>query len=122
MTISIKGKEYPYHFGMGAIELYCNAMDCDIEGLSMIDSATSRIGNVRAITTLILSAVQNGCEINRVPFDVSYREMQVVLDEMDQPDFNDIMENFAKSKYLGKTMSEHLMGSLEPEYDKKKVS
>jgi len=106
---------------MGAIEIYCNNMGCDIEGLAMIDDPNPGINTMKAITTLVLSAVQNGCELNRVPFDISYRDLQVALEEMEQDDFKAIMENFAKSKYLGRTIQEYFAASIEPD-DKKKAS
>lgn len=118
MNITVNSKEYPLHWGMGCIQIYCDTMECDIDGLSLIDSAPTEIKKIQAITTLILSAVQNGCEINRVPFDITYRDLQVSLDEMPQDEFTSIMTDFTKSKYLGKTIEEHLLGDVD---DKKKA-
>lgn len=110
MQITIKDKKYDLSWGMGAIELYCDSMDCDIDGLIYIDDNTNLKRKQKAITVLILAAIQNGCELGDIPFDVSYRQMQQALSDMDQLIFNAIIEDFIKSRYFGKTVSEYFFG------------
>ena len=119
MNITINGNEYQLQWGMGAIELYCEKMDCDIDGLSLIDNAPSQKESAKAIVTLVLSAIQNGCELAGNPFAVTYRQLQAAFDEMPQDEFKLILDDFTKSKYLGKTILEHLSASVV-ESDKKK--
>jgi hypothetical protein len=107
---------------MGAIEIYCDAMDCDIDGLSYIGDNTNLKRKQKAITELILAAIQNGCELVNKDFDISYRQLQLWISEADQELFNKILADFMKSKYFGKTVSEHIFGITpeEPEVSKKK--
>ena len=112
MQITIKDKKYDLNWGLGAIEIYCDAMDCDIEGLSYIGDNTNLIRKQKAITFLILAAIQNGCEINNIVFDVSYRQMQQWISEANQKIFDAVLDDFMKSRYFGKTVSEHIFGIM----------
>lgn len=97
---------------MGAIEIYCDAMDCDIDGLDKV--ITLNREQPKAIVTIILSAIRNWCELNNVDFGVTYRQMQAWLDEAPQDTYMSIMEDFKQSKYLGRTIAAYLLGD-EPE-------
>lgn len=98
---------------MGAIEMYCDAMDCDIDGLSYIGDNSNLVRKQKALTILILSGIQNGCELAEIPFDITYRQLQQWLSDVEQNIFNEILDNFMKSRYFGKTVSEHIFG-IEP--------
>lgn len=113
MQITINNKVYDLEWGLGAIELYCDAMDCDIDGLSYIGDNTDLKRKQKAITILILSAIQNACELAGKPFDVSYRLMQKWISDADQEIFDATLADFMKSRYFGKTVSEHIFG-IEP--------
>lgn len=110
MNLTINNKEYGLQWGMGAIELYCDAMNCDIDGIDMVTTVCRE--QPKAIVTLILSALRNYAELHNQTLDVSYRQLQVWLDESEQKTFNEIMENFKNSKYFGKTIAEYLFGQV----------
>jgi len=112
MKLKIEGTEYGLQWGMGAIEIYCDKMDCDLEGLDKI--ITINRHQAKAITSLILSAIENWCEINDITCNISYRKLQAFLSELDQSEYTAIMEDFSKSKYLGKTIRYYFSGEDEP--------
>ena len=122
MQIIINDKEYPLHWGMGALEIYCDIMECDLDGLGMIDDQAKPLQMQKAIVTLIYAGIKNGCEVNEVPFDLSMPKLRVYLDDLAQDKFKAIMDDFADSKYLGKTLRQHLYGDVvvdEPNNKKK---
>ncbi len=118
MEITVQGKNYPLQWGMGAIEIYCDMLECGIEGLSMVDSGTP-LEMQKAISTLIFAAAKNGCDVYDIPFDLTMPKLKARLDEMEQEKFAEIMADFTNSKYLGKTRLEHLTDNLS-ETDLKK--
>jgi hypothetical protein len=122
MQITINNKLYDLAWGLGAIEIYCDAMDCDIDGLSYIGDNTDLKRKQKAITYLILAAIQNGLELKNEVLDVSYRTLQLWISEADQKLFNEVMDNFMKSRYFGKTVSEHIFGIAPTEEPVKKKS
>jgi len=121
MQITILNKEYPLQWGMGAIENYCDMMECDIDGIAMIADRTDIIKNQRAIAVLILSAVKNGCDVYDEVFDVSLPKLRVAIDEMPQEKLQGILNDFENSKFFGKTMLEHLTGTVPATPAKKKT-
>lgn len=106
-------KHYPLQWGMGALEIYCDLMECDLDGLGMIDDASNALQMQKAIVALIYAGIKNGCEVNELEFDVTLPKLRVCLDDMEQAKFKAIMDDFANSKYLGKTLREHLYGELQ---------
>jgi hypothetical protein len=120
MNITINNKEYGLHWGMGAIEIYCDRMNCELDGLDKIYIPGRDQG--KAITNLILAALQNYGEINNAPADVTYRQLQAFIDESDESVFKSIMDDFAHSKYLGKTIMQHLVPEGAPEDTPEKKS
>lgn len=108
MKLTINDKEYGLQWGMGAIEIYCDSMNCDIEGIDMV--TTQGRNQPKAIVTLILAALQNYAELNNEPFNINYRQLQFWLSEAKQETFKEIMEDFKASKYFGRTIAEYLFG------------
>ena len=108
MILTVKSKSYPLVWGMGAFEIFCDAMSCDLED---IDKALNpnREQN-RYLVNLILAAMKNGAELESAyePFDVSYKELQLFLDNAPDTTLPEIMVDFKASKYLGKTIAEYL--------------
>lgn len=109
MKITINDKEYGLQWGMGAIEIYCDKMNCDMDGLDKITSPGR--DQIKAIVTLILSGLTNYSEINETALDVSYKQLQVWLDEAPQDQYRAILEDWKASKYFGRTISEYLFGT-----------
>lgn len=118
MKITIKGNEYGLQWGMGAIELYCDAMDCEIEGLDKVYMPNREQG--KALTNLILAGLKNHAELNNEDMPVTYRELQAWIDDTEQDTFKAVMDDWNKSKYLGKTISSYLIGEPEEGSAKKK--
>lgn len=115
MQITIKDNDYPLQWGMGAIEIFCDMMGCDLDGLNMVENKENPLQMQKAITTLIYAGIRNGCEVNDKQCLVDMPKLRVYLDELPQEGLNAIMDNFINSKYLGKTLREHLFGPLQTE-------
>lgn len=115
MNLEIKGESYPLIWGMGCLEIFCDAMSCDLED---IDKALNpnREQN-KYLVNLILAAMKNGAELESAyePFNVSYKEMQRFLDEAPEITLAQILEDFKASKYLGKTIAEYLFAEVAEE-------
>lgn len=122
MQITINDKKYHLNWGLGAIEIYCDTLDCDIDGLSYLGDNTNLVRKSKAITTLFLAGVQNACELGNKDFDVTYRQMQNWISEAEQKTFDSVFEDFMKSRYFGKTVSEHIFGVVPVEEPTKKKS
>lgn len=107
MKLKINDKEYPLQWGMGAIEMWCDTLNLDLTDLDTMILAPGP-DYIKQITTLIHCALKNGAEIESIhdDFEISYRRLQRILDEMPQEQYNAILEDFRNSKYLGRTISE----------------
>jgi hypothetical protein len=112
MKITINGKEYGLQWGLGAIELYCDHVGCDVDDLELAIGSSKSIDRTKAICTLTTCAIQNWCELNDITFDVTYRKFQAWLNEQPQETANDIITDWKKSMYFGKTIGEHLFGEI----------
>lgn len=123
MKLTINDKEYGLQWGMGAIIIYCDTLDCDIEGLDKAITSPTEIERVKAITTLILSAIQNWCEIpeNHTDFDLTYKKLEIWLDEAPQDEYNAILANWKASKIHGKTIGQIYFNELPISDSKKKT-
>lgn len=115
MTITINNVEYPLQWGMGALEIYCDTMDCDLDGLSLIEDKLHPLLMQKAIVALVYGGVRNSCEINDLECKVTIPKLRHALNELPQEQFKAIMDDFINSKYLGKTLREHLFGNVDPE-------
>jgi hypothetical protein len=118
MKINFGGKDRGFQWGMGCLEKYCDLMDCDIEGLDMA-FLPGRSQN-RAMTNLLLAAMHNFAELNDEVIDFNYVKIQAWLDEAPQDTLTQLLENFKKSKYLGRTIEDFFAMNEEPEADVKK--
>lgn len=121
MKLKIKGKEYQLEWGMRAIEIYCDKMDCDIDDIDIHLASTKLIDQMRAINNLTLAAIQNGCENSspKVEFDVSYNDYLSFLDNNPEDTSTKIIEDWKQSYFFGKKVAEHFFGQVE-ETDSKK--
>lgn len=120
MTITINDKEYLLQWGMGALEIYCDTMECDLDGLSMIEDTTKPLQAQKALVALISAALKNGCDYRGEAYTLPPAQLKVYLDEAPQEKFTEIMDDFANSRYLGKTVREHLYAGLNVDNSKKK--
>lgn len=115
MKITLKDKDYQLEWGMGALEIYCDNMHCDLLGLDMV-LVPNREQN-KAVVTLIAAAIENGLALQEPPqeMDVTYRQLQKFLDDAPQATLTKIMEDFRKSKYFGVTMEDYLLSTMGEE-------
>ncbi|HVW99720.1 MAG TPA: hypothetical protein VHA52_04640 [Candidatus Babeliaceae bacterium] len=119
MKIVINDTDYGLQWGMGALEIYCDAMGCDIDGLDKVFLVNKEQN--KAIVSLILAAVQNYSELKDEPLTLSVRQLQAWLDE-DAKNLPEVLDDFKNSKYLGRTISEYLLGEEPGEVSIKKKS
>lgn len=112
MTITINDREYGLQWGLGAIELFCDQMNCDVDDIDLAVGSAKAIERMKAICVLTTCAMQNWCELNGLPFDLTYRQFQVWITEQPQETANNIIEDWKKSMYFGKTIGEHLFGGV----------
>jgi len=122
MNITIKDKNYRLVWGMGAIEIYCDTLECDLDGLAMIEDVSQPLKQLKAMLTIVYAAIKNGCEIDNVECDVTYRQLQEWLDQAEQGTADNIMQDFAQSKIFGKTLSEYFQTQPEETGKVKKKS
>ena len=66
MTISIKGKEYGFQWGMGAIEIYMDTMGYTVVAEALDVLVMPNKDQNRAVVVIFLAAIQNWCELNNV--------------------------------------------------------
>lgn len=115
MNLKINNKDYPLQFGIGAIEIYCDKMDCDIDDIDLQIGSPKQIIQLKAINNLALAALQNGCELAGIPFDLNYRQFQQWLDTEPQETAKMIIEEWKKSSMLGVKVSEYYFNEVLPE-------
>lgn len=105
MKINFGGKERGFQWGMGCLEKYCDLMDCDMEGLILF--TYNNKAQIKAATSLLLAGMLNYSEINDEAIDYNYSKVQLWLDEAPQDTWTAIVNDFVKSKYLGKTIEDY---------------
>lgn len=106
MKFNIGGKERGVQFGMGAIQIYCDEMDCDVEGLDhILNPKGKRL--FEAIGKIIFAGLSNYCNLNDEIIDFDVHKVQSWIDELPQEDYNSIMEHFKLSKIFGKSIQDH---------------
>lgn len=118
MNLKINDKEYPLQFGLGAVELYCEKMDCDIDDIDTHVFSEKTITQIKALNTMALCALQNGCEIAGIPFNLTYRQFQLWLQDQPQEIATDIMNEWIKVTAPKTNMSDGTVADPEA----KKVS
>ena len=114
MKFNIGGKERGVQFGMGAIQIYCDEMDCDVEGLNHIMGGKKQF---KAISAIIYAGLSNYCGLNDEMVDFDALKVSSWIDELPQEDYNSIMEHFKLSKVFGKSIQDHFnaVNDLEDE-------
>jgi len=113
MTLTINNKDYPLSWGMGCLEIFCDTLDCEIDGLEKV--ITPGKDQIKYLTTLILSALKNGANLESAydDFEVSYKALQKEMDSWDEGQFKLVIDDFKSSRYFGKTMADHLFLEVE---------
>jgi len=114
MNLKINGKTYPLEWGMGAIEIYCDRNDCDIDDIDAHLLSPRKIDSMKALYNLTLAAIENGCEsaIPKVEFDLTIHIFRSWLDRQPQSVADEIVSDWKKSFLFGKTVAEHFFGEL----------
>lgn len=113
MNLKINDKDYPLHWGMGCIEMFCDTLSCEITDLDIAFNPGKE--QIKYLTTLIHCAVKNGADVESVwdDFEVSYRQVQKAMDDLAPETYKAIIDDFLASKYFGKTVGEHLFAEIE---------
>jgi hypothetical protein len=117
MNLEINGKKYPLEWGMGAIEAYCDMLDCDITDIDIHLMSDKLITKIKAMNNLTLCAIKNGCENSepKVDFDINYHSLQVWMERQPQYVADAIITDWKKSYYFGKTIAEYFFGEIPEE-------
>lgn len=116
MKITIKGKEYGLHWGLGAIEcaseiyeipentlfLESISRDYDIE-----DNEIKSIGKeYGVIKEVVLGAIVNWCDENDVKVDFTPKNFTNAFNELTVDDRNTLLIEYKKSIYNGRVVEE----------------
>lgn len=120
MNLKINGKTYPLEWGMGAIEMYCDRQDCDIDDIDIHLMSPRQIDSIRALNNLTLAAIENGCDcaVPKIEFDLTKEVFRSWLDKQPQSIANEIIDDWKKSFLFGKTVAEHFFGEVQDEPEK----
>lgn len=117
MKITIKGKEYGLHWGLGAFESAGEVydMDCNTLFLEAIareyeyneDGGIKSIGKEIGIhKEAVLGAVINWCDENDVKFDFTVKNFTNAFNDFTPELRKEILEDFKKSIYNGRIVEE----------------
>lgn len=117
MKLEINGKSYPLEWGMGAIENYCDMLDCDITDIDIHLTSPKIITKIKAMNNLTLCAIKNACENSnpKIDFDINYHGLQVWMERQPQSVADEIITDWKKSYYFGKTIAEYFFGEIPDE-------
>lgn len=125
MKVTINENEYGLQWGLGALEIYQEAMESSL-GVSLgmeeaLDLAVMKNRDqTKALVHLALAGMRNYAEVNDLSFDLNYRKLQAWASEAEQKEWDAVIEDFTKSKFFGRTISEVLGGTTESTSTKKK--
>lgn len=127
MKVTINENEYGLQWGLGALEIYQEAMESSL-GVSLgmeeaLDLAVMKNRDqTKALVNLALAGMRNYAEVNDLSFDLTYRKLQAWASEAEQKEWDAVIEDFTKSKFFGRTISEVLGGTTESTSTTKKKS
>lgn len=113
MKVTINENEYGLQWGLGAIEIYTEAME-RATGLSLgmeeaLDLAIMKNKDqFKALINLALAGFQNYAEVNELFFDLTYRKVQAWVSDAPQEEWDAVIDDFKKSKFLGRSIEEAL--------------
>lgn len=115
--VKIGGKVRGIQFGMGAIELYCDILNCDLEQLDWIFSGDKHM--LKAIPALVYAGLTNYEELKPDGAEETFtlRQVQAWLDECTQDEYARIIDIWKKSKYMGITIEQYYFGSIEDQIE-----
>lgn len=109
MQLEIKGNKWQLSWGSGALESLCNDLGISLQDIeyAVLDDDTTLLNK------LTYAALTNGAEIMDISLDFNYKYFLAWLDEQPQEMGVEIMNDFMKSKYLGKTMEDRFNEIIE---------
>lgn len=100
MQLEIEGNKWKLVWGLGAFENLCNTLN-----ISLQDIDVAIVTNDTAVVhRLAYCALENGAEIEDKELDFNYKKFLAWLDEQSEETAKDIIDDFMKSKFLGKTV------------------
>lgn len=124
MQIVIKGKEYGFHWGFGAILMASEIFDKDADtlfGLSLL-YANDDNGDIDVTKPTFVShevafgAVLNWCHMNDIDVDFTYYQFINTYNDLGEDDIKAIAKSYYKSKYNGRLV-EDIFKEIQAKYD-----
>lgn len=117
MKITIKGKEYGLHWGLGAFESAGQVYDMDANFLFLEaiarDYEHNEDGSIKSIgkeiginKEIVLGGVINWCEENDVKFDFTVKNFTNAFNDFSKELRKEILEDFKKSIYNGEVVED----------------
>lgn len=108
MKLTIKGKEYGMHFGIGASEMAAEVFQEDVNDIFfnsvLIDLKTRKPLSVS--NELVFGAVINWCDENEVKAEFTYTNFRNMYNDLDMKTRGEILELYNKSMHNGRVVSE----------------
>lgn len=113
MKLTVKNKEYGLSWGMGAWELVCDKLGCDMFAIELGVLTNDQ----KYLNHMAYAAIRNWCKINEddedAEPDFSYRVFLDWMDNAPQEIADKIADSFMKSMFKGRTMEAHFNLLLE---------
>lgn len=116
----IGGKSRGMTFGLLAVEYYCDALGRDVEALDDIFLAKSELDKLRSLSTLVWAAMTAYCELETQDVDFTLANVKQWMGNIDDKTLTGVVEDFKKSKYMGRTIESYYFAPIEGEQDEKK--
>lgn len=108
----IAGKNRGVAFGLKATLIYCEKMGGDIEQVDKIFSQ-SQLVSVQAVCTMVWAGMVAYCELTGADLDFSLAQVEQSIGDMEQKLFDDLYEEFKKSKFFGRTIADYYYTPIE---------
>lgn len=104
-------KTLGFIFGITAFRLFCERTEKDIEHLDKViigDPSMDSIVRNHQFAIFICCANEVYNDLNGIDEDpIGIKEMEYLIDNTDQKDFDKLFQYYLDSSYVGKTMREH---------------
>lgn len=118
--IEIGGKERPIQFGCGAITIYCDTLDCDLEGLD--DIFMGGVKSIKAIPVLVYAGLKNAAELayelhGTKPDKITLAQVREWLDRTPASVQKEVIDAFKRSYFMGRTIEQYYLGDVSDDED-----
>lgn len=134
--MKLREKEYGLHFGLGAFEIASEIFDVNADLLfsdsmlyKMVDEKPDYKNPVMVRKEVVFGALVNWCEDQNEKLEITYSQFRNEYNDFTEEQHKEIVNQFKKSKYVGKIVEELLEEVLakmtepsEPTQKKKKAT